>query len=111
MLSIMSKDLPPSTRTEYSEKSIDHVFIKKHDDSHEDILSVAGGVCDLIEENVQKGKGVLLHCAMGMSRSATIMAAFGTSYPAFREAHIPARRLRETCSAFSSDATMGYKSA
>ena len=81
VLSIMSKDLPPSTRAAYGEQSIDHVFIKKHDESNEDILAVAGDVCDLIEANVQKGKGVLLHCAMGMSRSATIMAAFGTCSP------------------------------
>lgn len=86
----MSKDLPPSTRTAYGEQSIDQIFIQKHDDSHEDILSVAGEVCDLIEENVQKGKGVLLHCAMGMSRSATIMAAFGTSCLPTCKGYVPA---------------------
>jgi len=103
----MSKDLPPSTRAAYGETSINHVFIKKHDDSHEDILAVAGDICDMIEENVQKGKGVLLHCAMGMSRSATIMAAFGMSYPTLSWSDRPTHPLRSISLAVFSNATLG----
>ena len=78
VISIMSKNLPPSTREAYMDKRIEHVYIKKRDDSDEDILAVLGEMCALIEKKSQVGKGVLLHCAMGMSRSATIMAAYGT---------------------------------
>ena len=59
------------------DKRIEHVYIKKRDDSDEDILAVLGEVCGLIEEKRQGEKGVLLHCAMGVSRSATIMAGYG----------------------------------
>ncbi|KAK0511315.1 hypothetical protein JMJ35_005888 [Cladonia borealis] len=76
VISIMSKNLPPSTREAYMDKRIEHVYIKKRDDSDEDILAVLGEVCALIEKKSQGGKGVLLHCAMGVSRSATIMAAY-----------------------------------
>lgn len=31
----------------------------------------------MIEEKLQNGKGVLVHCTMGISRSATIVAAYG----------------------------------
>ena len=81
VISIMSKNLPPSTREAYMDKRIEHVYIKKRDDSDEDILAVLGEMCALIEKKSQGGKGVLLHCAMGVSRSATIMAAYGTFSP------------------------------
>ena len=77
----MSKNLPPSTREAYMDKRIEHVYIKKRDDSDEDILAVLGEMCALIEKKSQGGRGVLLHCAMGVSRSATIMAAYGTFSP------------------------------
>lgn len=76
VISIMSRNLPPSTREAYMDKRIEHVYIKKRDDSDEDILAVLGEVCGLIEEKRQGEKGVLLHCAMGVSRSATIMAGY-----------------------------------
>ena len=70
------------------------MYIKKRDDSDEDILAVLGEMCALIEKKSQGGKGVLLHCAMGVSRSATIMAAYGTFFaisvllPLFRQTTI-----------------------
>lgn len=77
VISIMSKNLPPSTREAYMDKRIEHVYIKKRDETDEDILAVLGEMCRLIEVKSQGGRGVLLHCAMGVSRSATIMAAYG----------------------------------
>ena len=77
VISIMSRNLPPSTREAYMDQRIEHVYIKKRDDSDEDILAVLGEMCKLIEERRQGGRGVLLHCAMGVSRSATVMAAYG----------------------------------
>lgn len=59
------------------DKRIEHVYIKKRDETDEDILAVLGEMCSLIEKKSQGGRGVLLHCAMGVSRSATIMAAYG----------------------------------
>ena len=59
------------------DKRIEHVYIKKRDETDEDILAVLGEMCSLIEMKSQGGRGVLLHCAMGVSRSATIMAAYG----------------------------------
>ena len=59
------------------------MYIKKRDDSDEDILAVLGEMCALIEKKSQGGKAVLLHCAMGVSRSATVMAAYGTFLPSF----------------------------
>ena len=77
VLSIMSKNLPPSTRDAYMNNRIQHVYIEKHDESKEDMLPILGEACKVIEENNQKGKGVLVHCAMGISRSATVMVAYG----------------------------------
>lgn len=59
---------------------IQHVYIEKHDESKEDMLPILGEACKVIEENNQKGKGVLVHCAMGISRSATVMVAYGKSH-------------------------------
>lgn len=80
------------------DKRIEHVYIKKRDETDEDILAVLGEMCSLIEKKSQGGKGVLLHCAMGVSRSATIMAAYGTflrysypgcsSFPPYRSIHV-----------------------
>ena len=81
VISIMSRNLPPSTREAYMDQRIEHVYIKKRDDSDEDILAVLGEVCKLIEERRQRGMGVLLHCAMGVSRSAAVMAAYGMFFP------------------------------
>ena len=40
-----------------------------------------GEACRAIEENSQKGQGegraVLVHCAMGISRSASVIVAYG----------------------------------
>ena len=79
----MSKNLPPSTREAYMDKRIEHVYVKKRDETDEDILAVLGEMCALIEKKSQGGRGVLLHCAMGVSRSATIMAAYGMLFAFF----------------------------
>ncbi|KAL2047264.1 hypothetical protein N7G274_001283 [Stereocaulon virgatum] len=76
VLSIMSKNLPPSTREAYMNHRIQHVFIKKYDESGEDLLAILPEACRVIEESRARGAGVLVHCAMGVSRSASVVVAY-----------------------------------
>jgi hypothetical protein len=46
------------------------------DSEYEDILIHLPGLCDYIEEALQQGEKVLVHCIMGISRSVTAVAAY-----------------------------------
>ena len=51
----------------------------KDDKPAEDLLSIFGSTCDLIEEKRAAGKKVLVHCRMGVSRSVTLVMAYRMS--------------------------------
>ena len=55
----------------------------KEDKPAEDLLSIFGSTCDLIEEKRAEGK-VLVHCRMGVSRSVALVMAY-------RMSHLPTR--------------------
>ena len=50
----------------------------KEDKPAEDLLSIFGSTCDLIEEKRAEGK-VLVHCRMGVSRSVALVMAYRMS--------------------------------
>ena len=77
VLSIKQAKLSCVTREAYRKARISHVQIKKDDDPQEDLLSIFEPVCDMIEGRLTKGKAVLVHCALGRSRSATVVMAYG----------------------------------
>ena len=65
-----------ATREEYRKARISHIQISKADVETEDLLSVFEPVCDMIEGRLAKGKGVLVHCFLGKSRSVTVVMAY-----------------------------------
>ncbi len=50
------------------------------DTESEDILTEINRLLPIIHENIQEGKGVLVHCMYGKSRSCTIVAAYLIQY-------------------------------
>ena len=46
------------------------------DDATEDILTVFKEYCPKIDEMIKSGGRVLVHCALGISRSASLCAAY-----------------------------------
>lgn len=100
VLTIMSKDLPEEVRNQFIAKGIPHKFVKKEDVDYENLLETFGELCEVIEGNLrgdaeQPGKRVLVHCAMGISRSVTTVLAYGESIISTPDG-TPSRRDRET---------------
>ena len=80
VLTIMSQDLSSEALQQYRDQGIEHLFVKKRDEPDENLLEVFGELCAVIEEKLQGGKSVLVHCAMGVSRSASIVMAYGKCF-------------------------------
>ena len=76
VLSIKHKNLSRATREAYQRARISHVHIVKRDILCEDLLSILGPACDMIEGALATGRAVLVHCALGKSRSATVVIAY-----------------------------------
>ncbi|KIL58965.1 hypothetical protein M378DRAFT_27261 [Amanita muscaria Koide BX008] len=70
----------PSTPTESNASESDletrHLTIAVHDSEYEDLLIHLPRACRFIESAVSGGGKVLVHCVMGISRSATVVAAY-----------------------------------
>lgn len=85
VLTIMSKDLSEDVLQQYREQGIEHMFVKRRDIEDENMLEMFGELCEVIEEKLRRGdadgkkQGVLVHCAMGVSRSVSVVLAYGMS--------------------------------
>ena len=79
VLTIMSSDLSAPTLQEHLDMGIVTARFNKDDKPAEDMLSIFGSTCDLIEEKRAEGKKVLVHCRMGISRSVTLVMAYRMS--------------------------------
>ncbi|EAU82612.2 hypothetical protein CC1G_07894 [Coprinopsis cinerea okayama7 len=59
-----------------SEGGDHHEVIDVEDDEYQDILVHLPGACAFIQRAVDRREKVLVHCKMGISRSATVVAAY-----------------------------------
>ena len=75
----MGSDLSAPTLQEHLDMGIVTARFDKDDKPAEDMLSILGATCDLIEEKRAEGKKVLVHCRMGISRSVTLVMAYRMS--------------------------------
>ncbi|KAF2110917.1 protein-tyrosine phosphatase-like protein [Lophiotrema nucula] len=53
-----------------------HFHIRADDDPNEDLLKHFQSACEYVDEGLKDGGGVFVHCAMGKSRSATLVVAY-----------------------------------
>ena len=72
----MERPLPQWLRTKFQELGIQHKVYEIDDDSLEDILSILAEVCDLMDEQLRKKEGVLVHCGLGVSRSGSMVVGY-----------------------------------
>lgn len=56
-----------------------HLRISVHDSEYEDLLIHLPEACQFIQRAVNERGRVLIHCVMGVSRSATALSAFRAS--------------------------------
>lgn len=75
----MGSDLSAPTLQEHLDMGIVTTRFDKDDKPAENMLSIFGATCDLIEEKRAEGKKVLVHCRMGISRSVALVMAYRMS--------------------------------
>ncbi|KAG6839051.1 hypothetical protein C0991_006340, partial [Blastosporella zonata] len=61
---------------EYPSTGPNHLTIAVDDSEYDNILIHLPGACQFIEAALKSGGRVLVHCVMGISRSATVVAAY-----------------------------------
>ena len=65
-----------SVCTDCSSTGSNHLVISVDDNEYEDILVHMPKAVEFIDRALKQGGTVLVHCVMGVSRSATIVAAY-----------------------------------
>lgn len=61
---------------EYEPTKRDHMMIAVDDTEYDDLLTHLPKACDFIQDALNGGGKVLVHCVMGVSRSTTALAAY-----------------------------------
>lgn len=87
ILTIYERKISRDTRDAYRKAPISHIRISKFDHHKEDLLPIFEPVCDMIEGRLAKDKAILVHCALGYSRSATVVIAYGKRMAQFSQAN------------------------
>jgi dual specificity phosphatase 12 len=66
---------------DYPSTGDNHLAIPVQDSEYEDLLVHLPRACRFIESALAGGGRVLVHCVMGISRSATVVAAYRKQHP------------------------------
>ncbi|KAG6919132.1 hypothetical protein DXG01_008939 [Tephrocybe rancida] len=72
ILSVCSDHIP----AELPESGMRHMRISVEDVDYEDLLIHLPSACQFIENALRNGGTILVHCVQGISRSATVVAAY-----------------------------------
>ena len=67
-------------KQEFAAYGIEVLHVPLRDCGDEDIYSHFGPLCAWIHEGITRGEGVIVHCRLGVSRSATIAIAYLMTY-------------------------------
>jgi len=67
---------PDPIPAELPESGITHMRISVEDVDYADLLSHLPAACRFIDQAIRDGGTVLVHCVQGLSRSATVVAAY-----------------------------------
>ena len=73
-------DFRPTGTSIYEALAIERRKFFKHDTRIENLYPIFSITSDLIDERLREGQGVLVHCRMGVNRSATIVIAYSMSF-------------------------------
>lgn len=84
ILSVCTDPIP----AEVPEAGIRHKRIAVEDVDYADLLIHLPAACDFIEQALNSGGVVLVHCVQGLSRSATVVAAYCKNPIPIRRANI-----------------------
>lgn len=84
ILSVCTDPIP----SEVPEAGIRHKRIAVEDVDYADLLIHLPAACDFIEQALNSGGVVLVHCVQGLSRSATVVAAYCKQTFPIRRANI-----------------------
>jgi dual specificity phosphatase 12 len=85
IVSVCTEPIP----AEHPQSGIRHMRVPVQDAHHEDLLIWMPAVCRFVDEALNAGGVVLIHGVHGLSRGATIMAAYGkTRWPLPSSIHL-----------------------
>ncbi|QSZ32459.1 hypothetical protein DSL72_002033 [Monilinia vaccinii-corymbosi] len=76
IISLTDQPLPQWLRAQYHELGILHQDYRVQDDVLEDLLCIMKETCDAIDKSLHEGRGVLVHCGLGISRSGTTVLGY-----------------------------------
>lgn len=76
IICVTQKQKSPHVLEKYQRLGIEHIWFNLPDVTNAPIELILPRTYDLINESIERGEPVLVHCQAGISRSVTVVAAF-----------------------------------